>query len=139
MKHIQKDKEEIIEGKLRCEQLVKHLERTKAPKAVFLCEDASGLVSKIVYDSATDQLIGLVLPLDTKTGIPKSFSFRAESPEMIRRYMDLPKSKLVYVVAVKPLEENSVPFILQIFGTNNVFTSQDVLNRWKFTESELKK
>lgn len=139
VKHIQIDKVRIVEGDLRCEQLALHLERTNSPKAVFLSEDASGVVSKIVYDSNTNQLVGLVLPFDDKTGIPKSFSFKAESAEMIEEYMKLPQSILVYIVAAQPLKENSIPFILQVFGTDSKFDAKAVLKRWIFTESELQK
>lgn len=137
--HIHNSKDRIIEGDLRCEQLVKHLEQTNSQKKVFLSEDGSGIVKKIVYDSRTNQLIGLVLPFNTTNGMPMPFTFQAQSPETIKRYMEMPQSTLVYIVVAQPLEENGIPFILQIFGTNNTFETDDVLKRWKHTELELKK
>lgn len=53
-------KEKILEGELRCESLLNYLEATKAPRKVFLSEDASGIVSKMVFDSRNNEIIGLV-------------------------------------------------------------------------------
>lgn len=124
---------------MRCHQLLKHLQQTNAQKKVFLSEDASGIVKKIVYDSRNNQLIGLVLPLNGKNGMPQTLNFQAKSAETIKQYMDMPQSTLVYIVVAQPLEENGIPFILQIFGTNNVFKTEHVLKRWKHTVDELKK
>lgn len=48
------------------------------------------------------------------------------------------KSSLVYVVTAQPL--NCVPpFILQVYGTNNKFTAQNVHLRWQHTINELER
>lgn len=135
--HIQKDR--IIEGNLRCQQLVEHLERTKSPKSIFLSEDGSGIIKKVVYDSRTNQLIGLVLPINKKNGMPITCAFKAESAEMIKRHMEQPQSTLVYIVAAQPLKENVEPFILQIYGNDNKFKTSEVLQRWMHTGKELEK
>lgn len=139
MKRIFNHKERLIEGELRCQQLVEHLERTNSPKSIFLSEDGSGIIQKVVYDSHTDQLIGLVLPLQEENGMPIMCSFKAESAEMIKRHLEQPKSTLVYIVVAQPLGPSKVPFILQIFGTDNKFQTPDVLKRWMHTEHELKR
>lgn len=110
-----------------------------APKQIFVCEDASGIISKVTYDSVTNQLIGVLLPLNTNNGMPKILSFKAESAEQISEIMKLPRSSLVYIVVAQPLVRNATPYILQAFGTNNTFRTQDVLNRWKHTLAELQK
>lgn len=48
-------------------------------------------------------------------------------------------TSLVYIVMAQPLQTGIPPFVLQIFGTNNKFNSQHILNRWKFTVAELKR
>lgn len=48
-------------------------------------------------------------------------------------------SKFVYIVMAQALDEKIPPFILQMFGTNAAFSTQDVVNRWHFTKSELQK
>lgn len=108
-------------------------------KVVWLCEDATGINVKVEYDSTTNQLIGLVLPTDDKTGMPVSFTFQAKSVERIQSYVKAPKSSLVYVVLAQPIMPRVPPFILQIFGTDNKFTSEQVLKRWDHTVQELTK
>lgn len=139
MKHIHTDKDRVIEGELRCKQLVSHLERTKSPKAIFLSEDASGVNQKVVYDSHTNQMVGIVLPFEDTNGMPKLYSFQAKTEEAMRNYMSLPKSTLVYIVVAQPLQTGSPPFILQMFGTANQFKTEDVMKRWRYIVNELKK
>lgn len=127
VRHIQNDKTTIVEGELRCRELAEHLERVKAPKYVFLSEDASGLVKNVVYDPKTNQLIGLVLPINSENGMPRKFSFIATSETMINQLMQMKQSSLLYVVIAQPLYENSEPFILQLFGTDNTFKKDDVI------------
>lgn len=119
--------------------MAEYLESNNYPKYVFLSEDGSGLVQKVTYDIHSNQLVGLVLPFNDTTGIPKMFSFEANSAEDIENFLKLPKSTLVYIVAAKPLINGAAPFILHIFGTNNKFTASDVLNRWAYTKAELNK
>lgn len=115
------------------------MEKIGAPKKVFLSEDASGIVKRIVYDSITDQLIGIVSPLQPENGCPKLFAYKASSEEEMKRFMELPQSTLVYIIVAQPLKANAPPFIIQLFGTNNKFNSSDVLARWKYVTTELKK
>lgn len=48
-------------------------------------------------------------------------------------------SSLVYVIMAQPIKPKSPPFVLQMFGTDNKFTTQNVLDRWKHTLQELQK
>lgn len=118
--------------------MAKHLEDINSPKSVFISEDGSGVIQKIIYDVNSNQLVGLVLPFDAN-GMPKMFSFEAKSAQDIERFMQMPQSTLVYIVVAQPLDAIASPFILQIFGTNNKFETVDVLRRWVYTEAELKK
>lgn len=61
--NIHDDKQAVVEGELRCQALKEHLERSNAPMTVFLSEDASGLVQKVVYDRKNNQLTGIVQSL----------------------------------------------------------------------------
>lgn len=131
-------KDRIIEGKLRTEELAKYLQNTQSPNMVFLSEDATGVVTKVVFDSNSNQLIGIVPPFD-ENGMPELFSFKADSSEQIKHHLKQPKSTLVYVVVAQPLKRKTPPFILQIFGSNNKFKTIDVLKRWRYTVRELKK
>lgn len=139
MNRIHAKKERIVEGQLRCEQLSRYLEITNSPKSVFLSEDGSGVIKKIVYDSHSNQLIGLVLPTSEKNGMPIICSFKADSAELIKKHMEEPLSTLIYIVVAQPLNEKTAPFILQMYGTDNTFKATSVLKRWIHTENELKK
>lgn len=129
----------MIEGELRCKQLNEYLEHLKLKKIVWLSEDATGIVLKIEYDPSTNQIIGLVLPLNSETGIPISFSFMANSAADIQKYIKMRASKYLYLVLAQPLMAKVPPFVLQVFGTDNTFTAIDVQRRWKYTLAELKK
>lgn len=137
--YISKSKSKIIEGQLRVQELSEYLERLKMPKKIWICEDASGINAKVEYDPSSDQLVGNVLPLNSTTGMPISFSFLARSAEDIEKHAKAPLSTLVYVVLALPLMPNVPPFVLQIYGTNNKFTSADVKQRWNHTVGALQK
>lgn len=132
-------KERIIEGELRCKQLSQYLQNSNAPKSVFLSEDASGILKKVVYDSESDQMVGLVLPISKENGMPQTLNFVAETAEKMEEHLKEPLSTLVYIVVAQPLKENTPPFILQIYGTDNKFDKDDVAKRWNHTVEELKK
>lgn len=139
MKYINEKKQKLIEGELRSSELAEYLKKINT-KNIFLSEDASGMVSKVEYDPKTNQLVGFVLPIDSVSGMPIPFSFKASSASEIQKFMELKeKSTLVYVVIAQPLIDHAPPFVLQIFGTDNKFTANDVEKRWKYTIPELKK
>lgn len=106
---------------------------------VWLSEDGSGIVQKVVYDTASNQLIGLNLPINEITGMPILSAFAAVSLAAIEAHMVKTKSSLVYIVMAQPVKVKSPPFVLTVFGTDNKFTFVDVLNRWKYTIEELKR
>lgn len=137
--YIKQKKQRIIEGELRSKQLNEYLECLQLKKWIWLSEDATGIVSKIEYDPSTNQVVGLVLPLDSKTGNPISFSFMAETASDIQKFVKMRASKHLYLVLAQPLMAKVPPFVLQMFGSDNTFTSVDVQRRWKHTIVELQK
>lgn len=139
MGFISKKKQRIIEGELRSKELKEYLERLRLKKCVWLCEDASGINSSIQFDSATNQMVGLVLPLHEGTGMPIPFTFLAKNSEEIMKNIQKPTSTLVYLILAQPLMEKAPPFVLQIFGTKNTFTAVNVIERWEHTKAALKK
>lgn len=106
---------------------------------MWLSEDDTGVVSKIEYDSASDELVGLVLPLNRTTGMPICHTFTAKSAQEIAQHMGKSMSTHVYIVMAQPLKENIPPFLLLMFGTDNKFKTLSVLQRWKYIQKELKK
>ncbi|GAB0093294.1 hypothetical protein DMENIID0001_083760 [Sergentomyia squamirostris] len=127
----------IVEGKIYAEELKRYLEERKLPNCVWISEDATKIVAKVQYDHIDDQVVGLVPPL--KKGIPQIRSFPCTTPEQVKGYIDtISKSEYVYVVLAQPLVINAPPFLLMTFGTDNTFTSDDVLNRWNTLIEQLK-
>lgn len=132
-------KSRIIEGEIRAKELAAYLEKLNCQKSVWLSEDATVITAKVTYDPTTNQLIGLVLPLDGATGCPIAFTYIAENAERIKEHLMQPKSTVLYIVMAQPLSEEVPPFILQMFGSNNRFDTANVLKRWKYTRAELEK
>lgn len=137
--HINKNKQKIIEGQLRCAELAKYLDGLNVAKRVWICEDGTGINAKIEFDSSTNQLIGIVLPINKCNGLPEPFVYMATSAEDIKRHATKPLSKYLYTVLAQPLHPNIPPFVLQVFGTDNTFESKDVVHRWEYTIQELQK
>lgn len=137
MNYVNQEKKKIVEGELRCLELADYLKKLKAPKQVWLSEDGSGINAKVSFDPSTNQLVGLVLPTN-HNGMPVSFSFTPQSFNDIEQQMKLNQmSTLVYLVMAQPILDNSPPFILQIYGTDNRFQTEDVMLRWKHTIDQL--
>lgn len=111
----------------------------KTVRRVWISEDATAITAKVNYDPSTDQLVGITLPIDSKTGCPIVLNYEARDEAAIREHLKHPKSKFVYLVMAQPLDEKVPPFILQIFGTNSEFKTIDVIHRWKVMQTELQK
>lgn len=139
MSYINQNKANLIEGELRCDALANDLENMGAPMVVWISEDASGIVPKVSYHSPSCQLVGLVLPTDPTSGMPISRSFMPRKAIEIKQQMTQPKSTMVYLVMAQPIMEGIPPFVLQLFGTDNTFTTEHVQQRWNHTLSELAK
>lgn len=139
MRYVNQYKQRIVESELRCGSLATYLEKFNLKKIVWLCEDATGINAKIEYDSSTNQIVGLVLPINDVTGIPESLTFLANSVDDIKKYTKKPVSKLIYAVLAQPLHPGVPPFVLQMFGTDNTFEAKDVVRRWAHITEELQK
>lgn len=116
-----------------------YLEKIHLPKHIWLCEDATGINAKIEFHPATNQLVGIVLPLDSKTGLPQPFTYLASSAEAIEKNATQKMSSLVYMVLALPLKPGIPPFVLQVFGTDNKFRAENVALRLEHTSRVLKK
>lgn len=92
----------------------------------------------------SSDLVLLVTPLNLVVLINAAilliiFSFIAKDFQNIKRFVQEPCSKSVYVIMAQVLDERVPPFILQMFGTNGSFTGGDVIRRWHYTKDELEK
>lgn len=142
-RYIQSSKSWIIEGILRCDELKIYLEERgiTEPFAVSLSEDATRTMGKVQYDSKTNQLVGFVLPTSGVNGMPIPFSYRARSAKEILDHFAGTNviSTFLNVIMAQPIARNVPAFCLLIFGSDNRYSSLDVLKRWKHIVAELKK
>jgi hypothetical protein len=67
----------IVEGQLRMSELKDFLVSNNLHLKVWISEDGTRILEKVEYDPQTNQLVGLVLPLE-KDGMPKVLSHEAE-------------------------------------------------------------
>lgn len=137
-KFIHRSDHAIVEGVLRCEELLIYLRERNQPMWVSLSEDATRIENRIKYDVHTNQILGFVLPTDLITGMPIPFIYRARSAkEILDHFMnDPPMAKFVNTIMAQPLG-NAAPFCLLIFGSDNKYTSEDVSRRWCFISKQL--
>lgn len=78
-----------------------------------------------------NQVIGFVSPL-SETGLPVTNMFPATSASIVKRYFDEnndKKAKSVYALVATPLNNKATPYVLVVFGTQNKFSFQNVLDR----------
>lgn len=139
MSYINKRRQRVNEGELRCEALVRYLEETNSPKIVWISEDGTGIVPRISYENSSRKLVGLVLPIELKTGMPIVDSFIPQNAEDIAVQMNGTKSTTAYIIMAQPIKEGVAPFVLQIFGTDNTFKTEHMFHRWIHTKQELSK
>lgn len=123
------DKTVLIEGEFRCDKLKDHLNKYDCDHSVFLSEDASGIVKRITYDPKTNQMVGLVLPLN-ENGMPKTMCFTPDTAEEIENFMKLTQSSSIYIMVAQPLTPKVPSFIVHMYGTDNRFKKRDVIARW---------
>lgn len=94
---------------------------------VWLSEDATRISNKIQYDPSSNQIVGLVLPLDDN-GLPTTFTFAVSHVEdMDRSIASFEKSNYAYVVMAQPMRNNAPSFCLTIYGTNSKFETFQVI------------
>lgn len=130
----------IVEGEMRCDQLKKYLEERNLPMVVWISEDATRITGRLQYDPGTNQVVGLVLPLN-ENGLPKTFSFIASSAGTMEKHVTNNTVALLvckfenfslaptilnffkmqaYVIMAQPLALNTEPFCLQLYITINL-------------------
>lgn len=124
---------------MRCGELLEYLQKIEAPNEVWLSEDGSGIIKRAVYDMHSNKLVGINLPISELTGMPITNSYFARTLAEITKHLKNPLSTLIYMIMAQPVKSNCPPFVLMLFGTDNKFTAQNVLDRWNYTIHELEK
>lgn len=120
----------IREGVLRSHELLSYLGSRNLPFVVSISEDATRISGRVQYDSKSNEIIGFVLPIDQKTGMPIPHSYPARNANEIFQHFNrgTPIANFVNVIMAQPLAD--VPaFCLMIYGSNSKYTAEDVINR----------
>ena len=121
--------ETLSEGEFRFDDLSKHIDIYNAPRLISVGEDATRVISRVEYDSETDRCVGFVLPLN-KYGLPEVDSFLAVSFDAIEKmFQDFQMARYAYVYMAKPLALGVPAFCLACFGSDNKFTTTDIMQR----------
>lgn len=84
-RYVQANGPMIREGELRCDELKKYLDDRKLEPLVWISEDATRITGRVQYDSATNELIGFVLPLSSN-GMPLRGIYQARSAKEIEEH-----------------------------------------------------
>lgn len=137
-RYINKSSCHIAEGILRVDELLIYLKERKLPLAVGLSEDATRIVGRMQYDAKTNQIIGFTLPLNKINGMPVPFAYPARNANEILKHFSVEHSTSTYlnVIMVQPLS-NVPAFCLLVYGSDNKYTANDVMNRWNHIVKEL--
>lgn len=121
----------MLEGQLRMSELRTHVDEKGYPRYVWMSEDATRITGRVEYDAHTDRCVGFPPPLDPRSGMPNTTGFAASSAEAITGLFEKWKAaQYAYLVLAQPLQKNASAFTVLMFGTDNKFRAQDVLNRW---------
>lgn len=83
--------------------MIQHIQTNAYLKEVAIVEDGTKLIENIEYDADSNSIMGLVLPLDDSTGMPRINCFPAETAKQIcDAIRNTSKSSYVQVVLAKP-------------------------------------
>ncbi|XP_021708904.1 uncharacterized protein LOC110679148 [Aedes aegypti] len=136
-KHISSHTEDTREGILMIAPLVKYLKAHDYPMRVVLSEDGTPVSPNPEYDCKTDSIRGLVAPLN-ENGMPKQDLFIASSVAKLINDLDTyTVGEYLYTILATPLVPKASPFCIFYMCTDNKFTHEDVLRRWRYIETQL--
>ncbi|CAF3345178.1 unnamed protein product [Rotaria socialis] len=121
----------INEGDFRYDLMCDYLSLQKT-NFIFASEDCTGVIPKIIYNVQSNTFIGFVPHLED--GLPKINTFSTESFSKLENWFGtLNKSHLLNLHMIQPMNldlKSCAPFILSAYGTDNHFTTLDILMRW---------
>ena len=126
------NKEQLREGEFRFDSMKNHLEPMNV-KYAFASEDCTGIIKKVSYDRQSNSFIGFTLPLH-HSGFPQPSAFHIETfSDLEATFRNEKLSSLLNIHAIQPItchSQDSSPFFISAYGTDNKFDSYHLINRW---------
>jgi hypothetical protein len=121
----------IEEGEFRYNLMSDYLISQKT-NLIFVAEDCTAVVPRVIYDVKANAFIGFTSPLEN--GLPQINSFSTESfYELENWFNTLTRSCFLNLQMIQPINLNNVPsssFLLAAYGSDNKFTTKDILMKW---------
>lgn len=131
---LKKHAEDVQEGKIMVKDLKAYLLANGYPLVVCWSEDATRITGGIEYKPSTDQITGLVAPLDETTGLPNC-NMECSSPQAV---LDLLRKhsigRNVQLAMVQPMLQGASPFCVNYYCTDNRFSTEDVTKKWEHAD-----
>lgn len=129
--------QKISEGAVRLSELKEFLLKRKYPMRIFISEDQTAILKRVQYDPKTNKMVGFQLPLCKKNGFPTTNNFYVNSIEDIRTaFQNETLSNNAYVFMAQPLVDKAPAFCVAIYGSENRFDHNSVLQRWKYLQTQ---
>ncbi|CAF1615485.1 unnamed protein product [Rotaria magnacalcarata] len=120
----------INEGDFRYDLMCDYLSLQKT-NFIFASEDCTGVIPLVIYNVQSNTFIGFAPHLED--GLPKINTFPTKSFSKFENWFGtLNKSHLLNFHMIQPINldlKSCAPFILSAYGTDNHFTTLDILMR----------
>jgi hypothetical protein len=132
----------MSEGRFRFDAMQNYFSLNDCTFA-FAAEDATGVISKVTYDTMSNSFVGFNTLLEQ--GLPLLDQYRTDSYAELQEWFEGErKSCFINVHMLQPLRSTSCdrdpsPFLLSAYGIDGTYTAEDVLNRWLWIYEEAKK
>lgn len=127
----------IKEGELRLNDLKKFLIKRNLPLKVFISEDQTAIIRRVQYDAKENRLVGFKTDISKDTGLPNCNNFYVNSYNDIETaFNDNSICSNAFTVVAQPMADKAPSFVLAIFGSDNKFSYEDVINRWSYIEEQ---
>ncbi|KAK4879124.1 hypothetical protein RN001_007270 [Aquatica leii] len=122
----------VEEGAIRMSQLKQFLVQQNLPLKIFVCEDQTAVIQTIQYEPKINEMVGFVSPLNPETGFPERGRFIVNTlTDIERAFNEENVSKNAYVFMGQALHDRAPSFCICVYGSDNKFSAEDVLNRWQ--------
>ncbi|KAK4045387.1 hypothetical protein OUZ56_032994 [Daphnia magna] len=119
----------VPEGVINVKYLKDFLIQNNLPFIVSLSEDCSAIVAKREYDTASNSVMGVSLPMEANGLRNQKLAVVTDVKSIVDVFERFPRATLMLVVMAQPLVDGIPPIRILYFCTDNKFTAEDVTAR----------